>query len=272
MSSTELFKEQARGSLALLDKRSGAQMEQQAPQMSPMQELQMQIVRTGDLEKLKQLREIEKDWRDDQAKQAFNTAFAAFKAEAVKLVRTKLITDGPLKNKKHVELGEVVRVATPALSKHGLSISWRLSKDEPQWMEVTCTLRHQAGHSETVSMGGAPDAGPGRNAIQARGSAKTYLERYTATAILGLAPEEDDDGRSAGPLSQGEQGGEMDERTVNDYLASIEGSADQADLQKRYFQARDAATAAKDVKAVEAFANAKNKRLGQLNRQTAGAR
>jgi len=41
-------------------------------------------------------------------------------------------------------------------------------------------------------MGGAPDTGPGRNAIQARGSAKTYLERYTATAILGLAPEDED--------------------------------------------------------------------------------
>ncbi len=178
--------------IVTIDRRSASM--QSSPALAPMQELQMQIVRTGDLEKLKELRAIEKEWREDQAKQAFNAAFAAFKSEAVKLLRTKTVNDGPLKGKKHVELGEVVRVATPALSKHAMSISWKLTKDDKDWMEVTCTLRHKDGHSETVSMGAAPDAGPGRNAIQARGSAKTYLERYTATAILGLAPEEDDDG------------------------------------------------------------------------------
>lgn len=188
-------------SLIVQDKRSASLPDVYQQQMTPMQELQMQIVRTGDLEKLKQLREIEREWREDQARQSFNKAFAAFKSEAVKLVRTKLITDGPLKNKKHVELGEIVRVATPSLSKYGLSISWKLTKDDKDWMEVTCTLRHEDGHSESVSMGGAPDTGPGRNAIQARGSSKTYLERYTATAILGLAPEDDDDG-NGGPKSK----------------------------------------------------------------------
>ena len=44
-------------------------------------------LRTGDLEKLKELRAIEKEWREDQAKQAFNAAFAAFKSEAVKLLK-----------------------------------------------------------------------------------------------------------------------------------------------------------------------------------------
>ena len=196
---TRELNDQLRESVALeddkivaIDRRSASL--QPSPALAPMQELQMQIVRTGDLEKLKELRAIEKEWREDQAKQAFNAAFAAFKSEAVKLLRTKTVNDGPLKGKKHVELGEVVRVATPALSKHAMSISWKLTKDDKDWMEVTCTLRHKDGHSETVSMGAAPDAGPGRNAIQARGSAKTYLERYTATAILGLAPEEDDDG------------------------------------------------------------------------------
>ncbi len=43
------------------------------------------------------------------------------------------------------------------------------------------------------------DTGPGRNAIQARGSAKSYLERYTATAILGLAAQDaDKDGAAHG--------------------------------------------------------------------------
>lgn len=225
-----------------------------------MRELQMQIVREGDIEKMKQLMELERQWRADQAKQAFNSAFAAFKSEAVKLLRTKSITDGPLKGKKHVELGEIVRVATPPLSKHGLSISWKLTKDDPQWMEITCTLRHIEGHSESVSMGGAPDTGPGRNAIQARGSAKTYLERYTATAILGLAPEEDDDGQG-GPEQPGES---MESAAAADFLSLIEGSGDLDELQKNYFSARDAAQKIGDKQALNAFAEAKNKMYKRL--------
>lgn len=249
-----------RGSIALVDRRS-ASLEPAIP-LTPIQELQMQVVRTGDLEKLRELRAIEKEWREDQARQAFNAAFAAFKGEAVKLMRTKAITDGPLKGKKHVELGEVVRVATPALSKHGMSISWKLTQDTKEWMEVTCTLRHKDGHSEMVSMGAAPDAGPGRNAIQARGSAKTYLERYTATAILGLAPEEDDDGMG-GPRVDGAH---MDGDVVDAYIASIEGAGTVDDLQTRYFEARDAAMKVGDTEASRALAEAKNKAFRRLSK------
>jgi hypothetical protein len=256
--------------IEILDRRSTAleqstktYLERYNAAISPMHELQMQIVRTGDLEKLKQLREIEREWKADQAKQAFNVAFASFKAEAVKLTRTKLVTDGPLKGKKHVELGEVVRVATPSLSKHGLSISWRLSRDDKDWMEVTCTLRHAEGHSESVAMGGAPDVGPGRNAIQARGSTKTYLERYTATAILGLAPEDEDtDGRPP----QDEPESCMEEGVAADFLSLIEGSTTVEELQANYFKARDVAEAAHDKKALQAFAQMKNKMYLRLKK------
>ena len=154
--------------------------------------IQYAIERGAGIDTIERLIALKEREDENQARRAFNVAFADFKAEAVTLLRTKEVQAGPLKGVKHVELGNIVKVATPALAKHGLSISWKLTKDSPEWMEVTCVLRHIAGHSETVSMGGAPDTGPGRNAIQARGSAKTYLERYTATAILGLAPEDED--------------------------------------------------------------------------------
>src|SRR5579859_5122338 len=248
------LKEQLEGSLVLVDKRS-AGMEVSAP-LNPMQELQMQIVRTGDLEKLKQLREIEREWKADQAKQAF-------KAEAVKLIRTKEVAAGPLKGTKHVELGEVVRVSSPALSRHGLSIAWRLTRDEKDWMEVTCTLKHEAGHFETVSMGGPPDVGPGRNAIQARGSAKTYLERYTATAILGLAPESDNDGAGVTPASIDPEAC-LEEGVASDFVSLIEGSGSIDELQKNYLAARDAAQKAGDVNAGRIFGEVKNKVYKQL--------
>lgn len=167
--------------------------------MSPMQMLVQAFQQGMPLETLRELRQIQKEWEADEALRKFNEAFAAFKAEAITIVKSMTIKDGPLKGKKHATLFDVVSVVTPKLSAYGLSISWKLTKDEPSWMEVTCTLRHAAGHCESVSMGGGPDTGPGRNAIQARGSTKAYLERYTATAILGLAAQDaDDDGNSAG--------------------------------------------------------------------------
>jgi hypothetical protein len=167
--------------------------------MSPMQMVALAVQQGMPIETLRELRQMQKEWEADEARRLFNEAFTAFKAEAIVIVKNTLITDGPLKGKKHANLFDVVSAVTPKLSAHGLAISWKLTKDEPTWMEVTCTLRHAAGYSESVSMGSGPDTGPGRNAIQARCSAKTYLERYTATAILGLATQDaDDDGNKAG--------------------------------------------------------------------------
>lgn len=171
--------------------------------LTPDALLHIAVQRGDGIDVLTKLMDL-KDRHDAKAAlSAYNEAFAAFKAEAVVLIRNKLIADGPLKGKRHAELSDAVNAATPALSKHGLSVSWKLTKDEPQWMEVTCTLRHVGGHSETVSMGGAPDTGPGRNAIQARGSVKTYLERYTYTAILGLAAQDADDDGAGGKPTDG---------------------------------------------------------------------
>ena len=205
-----------------------------------------------DVAKLQALLTVKKEWDADEARKAFNVAFSAFKSEAVKIVKRTEVKDGPLKGKFHANLFDVVDATTPHLSKHGLTISWKLSKDEPAWMEVTCTLRHVGGHSESVSMGGAPDTGPGRNAIQARGSAKSYLERYTATAILGLAPQDADNDGNA-PSENG-----LDEGAVADHLAAIEECADIPSLQKAFAAAFTLAREAKDKPSMRKFTEAKD--------------
>lgn len=167
--------------------------------MTPMDMLAAAVSQGADIDRLQKLMDLQERWEANNARRAFIEAFAAFKAEAIVIIKGTTIKDGPLKGKKHANLFDVVGAATPKLSAHGLTMSWKLTKDEKDWMEVTCMLRHVAGHSESVSMGSGPDAGPGRNAIQARASAKSYLERYTATAILGLAASDaDDDGKAAG--------------------------------------------------------------------------
>lgn len=147
------------------------------------------------LEQVEKMMDLQDRWERKEAEKAYNAAFAAFKAEAVRVVKGRKVTDGPLRGKEYAELHDVVDAVTPALSRHGLSTSWKLTRDEKEWIEVTCTLKHIGGHSESVSMGGPPDAGGAKNALQARASTKSYLERYTLKAICGVAEGgEDNDG------------------------------------------------------------------------------
>lgn len=172
-------------------------VESAAPANSPMGMMMAALQQGANLEQIEKMMDLQERWSKGEAKKAYDAAFAAFKAEGVTILKGRKVTDGPLRGKSYAELHDVVNAVTAALSKHGLSSSWKLTRDEKDWLEVTCYLRHTGGHEESVSMGGPPDTGGAKNAIQARASAKTYLERYTLKAILGLSEQEDDtDGRA----------------------------------------------------------------------------
>jgi hypothetical protein len=191
---------------------------------SPMGMMLSAMQQGASLEQVEKMMALQERWEATEARKAYNAAFSAFKAEAVRIVKNREVTDGPLRGKAYAELHSVVDALTPALSRHGLSASWKLTKDEPQWMEVTCYLRHVNGHEESVSMGGPPDAGGAKNAIQARASTKSYLERYTLKAICGVAEGgDDDDGNGAGPSS-----------ALADMLTAIKEAPDQDALKKLF--------------------------------------
>jgi hypothetical protein len=162
------------------------------PNATPMQMLAIMTQRGVSMADLKELVVMAKDWEAREARKQFSIAFAAFKAEAVSVIRNKTVTDGPLKGKSYAELFAVVDAVAPALSKHGLSHAWKVTKDEKDWIEVTCFITHVAGHSESVSFGGPPDTGGAKNPIQARASTKTYLEKYTLLSVLGLSSKDAD--------------------------------------------------------------------------------
>ena len=60
-------------------------------------------------------------------------------------------------------------------------------------VSVECKLTHVGGHSETATLSAAPDASGSKNPVQAVGSTITYLERYTALCLLGIATDDMDD-------------------------------------------------------------------------------
>jgi hypothetical protein len=165
---------------------------------SPFDMMMSAHSRGASLEQIEKMMELQERWESRVAAKAYNRAFAAFKAEVVRIKKGRQVTDGPLKGRAYAELHDWTDAVTPVLSAQGLSASWKLTRDEPQWLEVTCTLKHVDGHFEVVSMGGPPDAGGAKNAMQARASTVSYLERYTLKAITGLAEGGDDDDGNGG--------------------------------------------------------------------------
>jgi hypothetical protein len=204
---------------------------------TPAMLLQIAVQQGADLDKLERLMALQERYEANEARKAYAESFSAFKSEAVKIIKNKKVSAGPLSGKTYAELHAVVNAVTPALSAHGLSAAWRITKDEKEWLEVTCSLSHIRGHSESVSMGGPPDSGGAKNGIQARASTVSYLERYTLKAILGLSEQDDD--------NDGGAGGEWSQR--------IEEATDEKALNAIVRDATAAFNKARDAKGLGAF-------------------
>lgn len=208
---------------------------QQTGAITPAQMLQIAVEQGAELDKLEKLMELQERWEASQAKKAFVTAMSKFRSECPTIEKTR---SGH--NTKYAGLAESIDQIKGLLAECGLSHSWRTEQTETM-VKVTCTVTHVDGHSESTALAGAPDTGPGRNAIQSIGSTVSYLQRYTLFSILGLASQEmDTDG---------------DMSTPPDALDSIRNASTVKELQsafeaawKKYPKARKELTGAKDIR------------------------
>jgi hypothetical protein len=105
---------------------------------------------------------------------------------------------------KYAGLPEAVEQIQKLLEDCQLSVTWSIVEQTATWVKVRCTVSHIGNHSETCELGGPPDNGPGRNALQAIKSTWTYLRRVTLFSLLGLVDkdEPDDDGQGGAPATQ----------------------------------------------------------------------
>lgn len=181
------------------------------------------ISRGAPLEQIEKMLDLQERWERREAEKAFNAAFAAFRGEDLRVLKDRERSNGPLAGQKYATLHAFVQATKEALSKHGFGVRWDVTRDEPDWIEVTCILKHEKGHFETVAMGGPPDMGPARNVLQARHSTVSYLERYTLKAICGLAEQEDDDDGAGGKPAGGEPQEDKTLQAGRD--AAMEGTA-----------------------------------------------
>jgi hypothetical protein len=167
---------------------------------SPMGMMMAAVKQGIPLDQIKEMMSIQREWEADEARKAFNEAFAAFKAEAVEVIKRKQVDFATQKGRtqyKHAELSDVVEAVGPALSRHGFSWSWTPEQKNGR-IFITCTLLHRLGHEKSVTLDAPADDSGGKNTIQAIVSTTTYLERHTLKAVCGISEKGDDnDGAGA---------------------------------------------------------------------------
>jgi len=172
---------------------------QKTEQVSPLANA-AQLCQTNegmDVDKLKELLELQERWDATQARKAYVQAMADFKANPPEILKDKTVSYKEVRY-NHASLNNVTSRINKALSEHGLTASWVTSQDNGG-VKVTCQITHVQGHSESTSLVAPPDSSGSKNAIQAIGSTVTYLQRYTLLALTGLAThDQDDDGAGAG--------------------------------------------------------------------------
>ena len=167
------------------------------PALTPADMLRYAIDKGADMAQLEKLMDMKERWDANEARKAFVSAMNAFKAAPPTLEKTKLVKFKDTKF-KHATLESVCEIVGAALSDHGLSHRWEVNQDGGA-IKVTCVLTHEMGHSERVTMQAGADTTGSKNAIQAIGSAVTYLQRYTLLSATGMAAkDQDDDGVKVG--------------------------------------------------------------------------
>ena len=172
--------------------------------ITPDSMLAMAVQQGSDIESIRELLKLKREWEADEAKKAYVVAMNAFKKNPPEIFKDQHVsytTDKGTTEYDHASLSNVVKTIGQALAKHGLSHRWDMDTLEGGVIKVTCVITHKDGHSESVPMQGGADKSGGKNEIQAKGSTITYFQRYTLLAATGLATAgQDDDGRGSEPV------------------------------------------------------------------------
>ena len=126
--------------------------------------------------------------------QKIATALAKFQGEMKNPPKN---ADNPFFKSKYCALDTIIDTIRPVMAKHGLSFIQSCSAVGAE-VAVTTLVMHESGEwieSDPMTVH-ATKLDP-----QGAGSAITYNRRYSLSAVLGIASEEDDDGNSSSKVS-----------------------------------------------------------------------
>ncbi len=227
--------------ITIEDKRSAAIERIEAPQ--PPASLMTVIGNLAanpnvDVDKIRQLLEIQERWEMNRAKAEFREAMATFKQNPPTILKDRKVSykrkDGGIVEYNHATLGNVTEQISAGLGKVGITHGFRTNQQGPM-ITVTCILSKGVYSEETTLCGAADDSGS-KNAVQAIGSTVTYLQRYTLLAATGLATEDQDADGTVAPAIQ-----LMPDPELLEWIDGISQAPDDKEMARLVRLARDAA-------------------------------
>lgn len=152
-------------------------------------------------DKMEVVMKMRREVLGDQAREAFMQHFAELSAELPQVDRdgtVELVKDGRVMGKyAFTTIENMDVILRPLLAKHGFAISFASTDNKGDSVTITGTLSGWGWErSSTYTL--PPDAGPGRNALQARGSSRRYAKRYIVDDLCNVVRKgKDDDARGA---------------------------------------------------------------------------
>lgn len=156
----------------------------------PPNPLALAIAKGAGIETIERLVALQERMDAERARREFLAAFTALQAAMPPIIRTAEVTFNQTRY-KFATLGQIARKVAEPLKAHGFSYRFEIA-DSGAALSVACIVSHVGGHSERTTMTAPADASGSKNAIQARGSAVSYLQRYTLLAALGCVTAQDD--------------------------------------------------------------------------------
>jgi len=155
---------------------------------TPLDLLRIAVMQNADIDKLARLMELQERWERNEARKAYVAAMNAFKSNPPAILKNRHVDQGKEAVLRSCHARQRLPRSDPGArqARHLIPLDNEAAGRKP-WIEVTCVLTHQLGHSEETTLGGPPDQTGGKNTIQAIASTVTYLERYTLLGATGLA-------------------------------------------------------------------------------------
>lgn len=131
-----------------------------------------------------------------KAKAEFDGAYSLMQGEIpVISEKGEIFVRGQLRS-KFAKFEDIREAVTPVLAAHGFALRFRNNLLDDGRMRIVGVLSHRGGHSEEDEFISPADTSGEKSDIQARGSTRSYGQRYTTIALLNIATRgEDNDGQ-----------------------------------------------------------------------------
>ena len=154
-------------------------------------------------DKLGIMLQMQRELIAERRKEAFQTAFVAMSAKMPQVRRdgtVELIKDGKRMGAyRFTRWEDMDKIMRPILAEFGFALMFQQLNGETGLVTVRGELIHIDGHSTSSERAMPPDRGPGRNDLQAIGSAISYCKRYIAEGLCNIVRAgQDDDAITAG--------------------------------------------------------------------------